>query len=406
MSLRNIVISLRNPNYRIFAGGNAISLVGTWMQRIAVGWLAWDLTHSGLWLGLVAFADLFPTVLFGPFAGAAADRWDRLRVTRITQSFSSVQAIALAGLTVSGHITIWLLFALTGLIGIVNAFNQPARLALMPSLVPRSDLATAVAVNSLIFNIARFVGPAVAGLLIVAVDVSAAFIAIAFAYAVFSYALSRLRISPQPPPPPSTDGYGPGAIGGIRYVYAQIGMWRILSLMIVTGCGLRPVVELMPGFAAEIFEHGAAGLAILTSSMGIASIAAGLWLGGRGTKGLTNIVIVSSCLVSLAVMSFVTFGEPWAAILALMVAGYGLSASGIGTQTLIQLAVDDRMRGRVLGIYGLIFRGGPALGALIMGLLSERYGLHGPLLCSAFLVLCLSLWTLLKRDSIISSLEE
>jgi MFS family permease len=134
-----------------------------WMQRIAIGWLTWQLTGSGLWLGIVAFADFFPVVLIGPIAGAAADRGDRLRVVKTSQTISLVQATVLFLLTASGHMTIGLLVALTAFQGMVVAFNQPARLALVPSLIPPSDLATAVAINSVVFNLARFIGPACGG---------------------------------------------------------------------------------------------------------------------------------------------------------------------------------------------------------------------------------------------------
>ncbi len=193
-----IARALRNPNYGLYTAGNAASLIGTWMQRIAVGWLTWQLTGSGAWLGAMAFADLFPTVIIGPVAGAAADRWDRLRVTKISQALAMAQSIVLFLLTVSGHITIELLLVLTAALGVIAGFNQPARLALIPSLVRREDLAAAVAINSIIFNSARFIGPAVAGLMIVAGGISAAFAANAVSFVFFLVALSRIHLESRP----------------------------------------------------------------------------------------------------------------------------------------------------------------------------------------------------------------
>ena len=170
-----IARALRNPHYGRYAAGNSISLVGTWMQRVAVGWLTWQLTESGAWLGAVAFADLFPTVLIAPLAGAAADRWDRLTTLKLGQALLAVQAAVLFGLTASGLITIWSLLGLSLFLGVVAAFNQPARLALVSSLVARQDLPAAVAINAIIFNSARLIGPAVAGLIIVGVGIAAVF---------------------------------------------------------------------------------------------------------------------------------------------------------------------------------------------------------------------------------------
>ena len=164
---RRILRVLKSPNYRIYTTGSSVSLVGMWMQRVAVGWLAWQLTGSAAWLGILAFAELCPTVVIAPLAGALADRLDRLKALRLGQSLMFLQSLSLFSLTVSDLITIWWLLALTLFHGIVVAFNQPNRLALVPSLVARDDLPAAVALNSVIFNTARFVGPAAAGVAIV-----------------------------------------------------------------------------------------------------------------------------------------------------------------------------------------------------------------------------------------------
>ena len=179
-----IALPLRNANFATYSAGSAVSLIGMWMQRIAIGWLTWQLTKSGLWLGIVAFADFFPVLLIGPFAGAAADRWDRLRVIKTSQTISLLQATLLFELTASGYINIGLLVALSAFQGVVVAFNQPARLAFVPSLVSQADLASAVAINAVIFNLARFIGPMFAGVAIVWFGVEAAFAANALSYIV------------------------------------------------------------------------------------------------------------------------------------------------------------------------------------------------------------------------------
>jgi MFS family permease len=196
LSSRLIALPLRNANFGLYSAGSAVSLIGMWMQRIAIGWLTWEMTKSGLWLGIVAFADFFPVLLIGPIAGAAADRWDRLRVVKTSQTISLLQATTLFALTAGGHMNIAMLVALTAFQGIVVAFNQPARLALVPSLVAETDLASAVAINSIVFNLARFIGPMFAGLAIVWSGVSAAFAANALSYVAFLAALARIHVAP------------------------------------------------------------------------------------------------------------------------------------------------------------------------------------------------------------------
>src|SRR5215475_9806706 len=300
-SLRIIDLPLRNPNFGLYSVGSAISLIGMWMQRIAVGWLTWQLTGSGFWLGIVAFADFFPVVVIGPLAGAAADRWDRLTVVKISQTLLLLQASLLFWLTANGSMTIELLVGLTVFQGAVVAFNQPARLVLVPSLVPQADLATAVAINSVVFNLARFIGPACAGPLIVWSGVAAAFAANALSYLPFLAALAHIRIKPTE----SFDSKRRHLITdlkeGIRYTASHPAIAALLVLLTALGIGGRPLSELLPGIAADVFNSGAGGLSLLASSMGGGAILGGLWLGQRAhSSDLTRIAVVSSVLAAVA----------------------------------------------------------------------------------------------------------
>lgn len=402
-----ILRALRNPNYGLYTAGNAVSLIGTWMQRIAVGWLAWQLTGSGAWLGAIAFADLFPTVLVGPFAGAVADRWDRLRVTKVSQALAMLQAITLFGLTWFDLMTIELLFALTVALGVIAGFNQPARLALIPSLVRREDLSAAVAINSIIFNSARFVGPAVAGLMIVTGGVAAAFAVNALSFVFFLVALARIRLPAEPPAPPRARSSLFRDVGdGIRYTASHQGIAPMMILLIVVCLCVRPVVELLPGFAAAVFASGAGGLAVLTSTIGAGAVLGGLWLARRTEPGgLTGIALSNTLVLSLALLAFVATDRWWVAIPALGILGACMVVTGVGTQTLLQLSVAAEMRGRVLSLYGVIFRGGPALGALAVGVASERFGLRIPLAASAGVAVLAWIWTWSGRARIIRALE-
>jgi MFS family permease len=402
--LGNIARALAHRNFGIYVAGNSVSLIGTWMQRIGVGWLAWELSHSGAVVGLVAFADLFPGVLIGPFGGALADRVDRLRVIKIAQSLTMLQALALFVLTASGVITVPLLVALVLFQGVVIGFNQPARLALIPDLVPRRDLATAVAINSIVFNTARFIGPALAGVTIVALDVSAVFALNALSFLAFLFALSRLRLEPSAAPKPGRSMLGAIA-DGLQYALRHPAIGPILLLQAVLAVCARPFVELLPAFAAEVFGRGAPGLAALSSTIGIGAIAGGLWLAQRpGQAGLPGIVLGTSVMVALTTLAFALCPWFWPAVACVALAGGAMAVAGAGTQTLLQTAVDEAMRGRVLSLFGLIFRGGPALGALAMGAASEALGLQAPLTAGALIGLAAALMLWRRRDAIGRSL--
>ena len=401
-----IIHALRTPNFGIYTAGHSVSLVGLWMHRVATGWLTWELTRSGTWLGLIAMAELFPMVIVGPFAGAAADRWNRLAVTKVTQGLILIIAGMLSVLAATGHITIGLLFALTAALGIVESFNHPARQALIPSLVQRADLASAVAINSITFNFARFLGPALAGFVLVAAGAFAVFAASAACSAVFLLALARIRLAAPDKPALARASFLSDLQEGFRYSMTHPGLSAIFILMIVTTMAGRPFLELLPGFAAEVFASGPSGLAAMTSTVGAGAILAGFWLGARqGNTGLTRIVLAYSLVLAAAVLIFAATDRVWIALPALGLAGFSMSATGISLQTLIHLAANPFMRGRVLSIHGLIFRGGPALGALLMGWLSERFGLRLPVFLGALLVIAAWFWAHLRRHRIARALE-
>jgi MFS family permease len=378
-----------------------------WMQRIALGWLAWELTGSGFWLGILAFADFFPVILVGPIAGAAADRWDRLRVVKISQTISLIQATVLWALTVTGHITIGLMVGLTAFQGVVVAFNQPARLALVPSLVPQADMAGAVALNSIVFNLARFVGPILAGLAIVWSGAGAAFAVNAISYVVFLVALARIRIESTAVARTERRSFVHDLREGIRYTATHPGIAALLLMLIAVGIGGRPMNELLPGFADDVYHSGAMGLSILASAIGGGAILGGFWLGQRArASGLTEIALWCALIGALATIAAIATDRLWLAVPAVVVFGFCMAVCGIAVQTLIQLAADRNMRGRVMGLYGLIFRGAPAVGALAAGVASAHFGLRVPVFFGAMLVIAVWLWTYLGRARITAALED
>jgi MFS family permease len=398
---------LRIRNYRLYTAGNAVSLIGTWMQRISVGWLAWELTHSTLWLGVVAAADLVCTLALSPFAGAIADRVDRVRLLWATQAVAMAQAALLAALTYGGVVTIATLFLLSLLVGAANAVNQPARLALVPSLVDRASLPAANAVSALVFNLARFVGPAAAGLAIEGGGVGLAFALNALSYVVFMAALAGIRLPlGASAPAPRPRALIAETLAGYGYALRHPGIGRTIMLFTVTAFTMRGFIELFPGFADAVFAAGPRGLGGLTAGIGLGALMGGLWMARRpGIKGLTGLFIGHTLLAALAVLGFVLTANYWVALAAVLVCGFSQATTGISAQTLLQTAVDPAMRGRVMGLYGMLFRGGLAVNAVLLGWVSSYAGLRLAVGGGAVLCLLYWFWARFHQSGIAAALE-
>ena len=401
----NVARALAHRNYRVYISGNAIQLTGTWLQRVSCGWLAWTLTHSGAWLGIMSMAEFLPVLFLAPLAGVMADRRDRVSIIRITQLIGCVQAIVLAILVSTGLITIYLLVALVMLLGINQGIAQPARLALIPTLVDRGALPSALAINSIVFNAARFIGPAIAGVLIARVGIAAAFAANAVTYIAFQISLANLRDIPKLPAPAAQNALR-ASLDAFFYTSRHPGIAPMLLLFAVTTIGTRGFIELFPGFADSVFHRGPQGLAMLTSTVGLGAIFGGAWMLVRSQlSGLTTIVLANTLIMSLAIIAFTATDSFIIALPCVFIAGTAMVITGIGAQTLIQSSTDRSMAGRVMALYGMIFRAGPALGAVAMGTASVHFGLRLPLAIGA--VVSIASWglTLHRRRAIIASLE-
>lgn len=384
---------LHHRQYRRYVAGDSISLLGDWIQRVAIGWLTWELTGSGLWLGIIAMAELFPSVLAAPLGGALADKLDRRKMALVSEYILLIQASTLAALTWFGIIDIAFLVALTLLRGFVNAGSHPARQSLVPSLVPRAELSSAVALNSLLFNIARFIGPAIAGVVIATFGIAYAFIINALSFLIFILALSVIR-------PPFTEEFvrKPQSLFAqldevVRYIARHPGIGPMMVLLLATSFLVRPVTDLLPGYAGAVFDSGVTGLAWMTSAMGLGSIIAAFRIAQRGKiDGLTGIAVGNAGVMALAALLFALAPQFWMALILLVVTSYAITLTGVGAQALIQTSVSGELRGRVVSVYGMIFRAAPASGALIIGALSELFGWQWPLAISAALCLIVWLW--------------
>lgn len=397
----------RHRMFAIYMGGNAFSMTGFWIQRTATAWLAWELTHSTTWLGIIVCADLLPTACFGFLAGAVADRWNRLRLLGLVQLLLALQAAALWILISSDQITIWLLLAFTSAHGMLNAISQPVRMVVVPSLVERVEIGPAVAMNAMIFNVARFVGPALGGVIIASVGIAAPYLINAFANAVFLVALVRLAPPNNQSPPNRSLTVVEQLLQAIRYVSAHPGIGANLILVTALGFGGRAATEMLPAFADRIAGSGVRTFALMTVATACGSIVAALWIAGRAhtLSALFRTALAQLLICAIAVILFAATNSLWLALPLLVVAGFGVTAAGISLQTTLQLSVETSIAGRILGLYSQIFRGAPAIGALMLGIASEYIGLTAATSGGTLIIFIVCLWTHRNRARLVASLQ-
>ena len=400
-----VLAVMRVPGYRNYTIGSTLSLVGTWIQRVAQGWLVWKLTESPAWLGLIAFSTLGALMVMSPVAGVVADRIDRVRLSRVAQSMMLLQSIVLFVLVAGGWADRWMLLGLAIYLGIGQAFHTAARLSLVPNLVPENLMAPAIAINSVIFQLAQFIGPAIAGIIIVRFGIAWAFSVNIFSFAIFLFALFHVEVVRHERPAPRV-GFGPAILEGFRYAAGHPGIRPLLAVLFVSTFTARAVTELLPGFAADVFGRGADGLAWLTSMLGLGAMAGGFWMAQRsGVAGLTRVALACIGAVAIAILLFVATDYFPFALLALTGAGFAMLVTSTGIQTLVQSAVEGRIRGRVLSVFNLILQGSPALGSLAIGTVSEWLGLRWPLAIGAVFCLLAWLWIAPQRGNIATVME-
>ena len=377
------------------------------MHRVAVSWLAWELTGSAFWVGMAAFCDLIPAVFFSPIAGAVADRVDRVRLTMISQALIGLEAAAVATLTACDAINIGLLLTLEFLNGINASFAQPARQAMMPGLVPKGELPAAVACNSLLFNVARFFGPGLAGPIIALYGVVPAISCNAIAYGLACLSGLFLVVDPEARQGHKASNSLFGEVAeGLVYVARHPGLGPMLAFASVTAILLRGVQEILPPFVERVFGRGAESLALLTSCFAIGALVSGFIVAQRGrVTGASRIAVYSILAQALAIALFVATENFVVGMVAAVLIGATASAHGISVQQLAQHASSPAMRGRIISLWGLISRGGPAIGALALGALGEGLGLRWPTMAGAFLSLFAVAWGIRRLRGMQRNLE-
>ncbi len=378
--------ALRHRNFRLFFTGQSISLIGTWMTRIATSWLVYRLTGSALLLGIVGFAGQIPTFILAPFAGVLMERLSRRSLLVWTQALAAVQSLAMAALTLRRIITIHEIIALSVLQGVINAFDMPGRQSFLVQMVDdKQDLGNAIALNSSIVNLARLIGPALAGLVIAAVGEGYCFAIDGFSYFAVIASLLMMRVTPVEAARPTSSMLaqlkeGWAYVVGFHPIRTILLLFALLSLM-----GM-PFMVLMPIFASQVFHGGPNTLGYLTGASGVGALASALSLAFRkSVRGLTTMIQVAAAVFGGGLVLFgFSRSLPLSLILMLFV-GFGMMQGLAASNTVIQTLVPEEMRGRAMSYYTMAFVGMAPFGSLLAGWLAHRFGApHAVIITGAF----------------------
>lgn len=380
--------AFRHRDFSVYVIAHAASVIGLWIQRIAIQWLVWTLTGSYAWLGTIALAEAIASMFFSIASGPFADRLDRVRMAYVTQGLLMVVAFVLALVTHLHLISIPVIAAFVMLTGTLEGIWAPVRLALMPNLVPREDMPAAVSITSMMFTLAIFIGPAIGGQVIAWLDVEGAFIANAISYMGLLFVFSRIKVKQQANQVSVRRSLFSDLLSGLTFVAHHPAVRAAVLFGAAFSFLIRPFREMFAGIADEVFQQGASGLAALASASGFGALvgASIIALYGR-TRGLslTLYVVATSTVAMLAV-----FAMSKIFVLSLaMVAGLSacVTVFSTGSQMLLQMSVSDDMRGRVMSVWQAQFRGVPAIGAAVVGTMEVYLGLQTVLVGSALLFL-------------------
>lgn len=380
--------ALRSRNYRLFFAGQGLSLIGTWMQRIAMSWLVYRLTNSPLLLGSVDFASQISAFAVGPLAGLVADRVDRRRFIIVTQILSMVQAGVLAALVLTHHIQVWHLFALGICLGVINGFDMPSRQALVPEMVTdKLDLPNAIALNSGVFNAARFVGPALAGLVVAAVGEGFCFLLNAVSYIAVVAALLAMRFPPHERPPAAASVWH-GLREGFAYAFGSIPIRSVLLLMSLFSLAGTPYMSLMPVFAKQVMHGGPQTLGFLVSCSGVGAVCGAMYLASRRELTvLPKLMAVAGLCFSVGLLAFSRSSHLHLSMGLMVLTGFGLMVQMASANTLLQTLAPDDKRGRVMSLHMMSFMGAGPFGSLWAGATATHIGAPNTLLLGAGLCL-------------------
>ena len=366
--------ALRHRNFQLFFSGQLISLVGTWMDTVAESWLVYRLTGSALLLGTVAFCNQIPVFLFASIGGIVADRYNRHRIIIATQALSMVVAFILAVLTLTHRVQVWHIMVLAVAGGIINAFDIPARQSFLIEMVGREDLLNAIALNSSMFNGARIIGPAVAGIVVAAVGEGWCFMANSLSYIAVITGLVLMKLPPREKRERETSPLEE-IIDGFKFVKNATPIRTILLMLGLVSLVGMPYAVLMPVFAAQVLHGGARALGILMGATGVGALLGALSLAARvGVKGLGRLIAFCATGFGIAIIAFSFSRVFWLSALLLIPVGFCMMVQMASSNTLVQSMVPDSMRGRVMSVYSMMFMGMAPFGGFLAGAIAHRIG--------------------------------
>lgn len=393
-SLARTFRALRHRNFRLFFIGQGLSVIGTWLQQVAMGWLVYRLTDSAVLLGVVAFCNNLGILLFGNLAGVLADRIDRRRGLMVTQSLMLTQAVILAVLTATGVVATWHLIVLALWLGTCSAFDLPMRQSMYVHFVDdRADLPNAIALNSFLVNSARVIGPALAGILLSVTSEAACFAINAFSFLAVIVALSRMRWSSELRQGGSGAGWWASWIEGARYAASLPPVRALLALVAILAWTVTPYSSLMPVYARDIYGGGPHTLGWLLSAAGAGALLSTGYLASRPTvRGLAGVIVKAAATCGLALAAFAYLRVYWLALALMFCVGGGLILAAASSNTILHTIVEDRLRGRVAAFYVLAFLGVAPLGNLAAGMLAGAIGTRATFLLNGLLATCGALW--------------
>jgi MFS family permease len=383
MAARGLGRSLRHRNYRLFFAGQSVSLIGTWLTRIATSWLVYRLTRSAMLLGLVGFAGQVPTFLLAPMAGVWVDRWNRHRVLVATQALAMLQSATLAVLALAGVITVTDVLVLSTMQGVLNAFDMPARQAFVVEMIEdRADLPNAIALNSSMVNAARLIGPSAAGVLIAAFGEGWCFAVDAVSYLAVIASLLAMRVAPRARAARSARvGVWTELREGFRYVAGFSPIRSVLLLLALVSLMGMPYSVLMPVFASAVLHGGPHTFGFLMAASGCGALCGALYLASRtSVVGLGRIVAVAAGAFGLGLVLFSRSTWLWLSLPLMFVTGMGMMVQMASSNTILQTIVDEDKRGRVMSFYAMAFVGTAPFGSLLAGGIAQRLGAPATLL--------------------------
>ena len=382
--LKLLVRAFQYRNYRLFFAGQSISLIGTWTQQVAMSWLVYRLTGSAFLLGVVAFCNQIPTFFLAPFSGVVADRLNRQRLLLWTQTLSMLQALTLSALVLTDTVRPWQIIALSIFIGIVNAFDIPARQSFVVEMVDKKeDLGNAIALNSAMFNGARFIGPSVAGILISTLGEGICFLLNGISYVAVLKALAAIKVRPREGPEGKARVWQE-LCEGVAYAYHFKPIMAILSLLAVFSLAGSPYVVLMPVYVKDVLHGGAQTFGFLMSAAGIGALTSTVYLASRkSVLGLGMVIPIAAAGCGFGIAAFALSRNFTLSLVFLFMAGFGMMTQIASSNTIVQTIVDEDKRGRVMSLYAMSLMGMMPFGSLLAGTMAGKIGVQNTLLLGA-----------------------